>query len=172
MRLATLLARDAMRPVINWQVFHVVEVNITARPHAPEGNFQVRILSALDGIEQVKAEVAPLLREEPTDVAMRLVEGDAVAVDGVKLSPARLLERLNELGGANGIGPNLYATMGEPIGQGKAGFAFSDALKNVGGTTVTPDEAYRYGRGEPVPYMGGTVQRRWPLPRPHEPARQ
>ena len=36
-------------------------------------------------------------------------------------------------GGANGIGPNLYATMGEPIGQGKAGFAFSDALKNVGG---------------------------------------
>ena len=37
-------------------------------------------------------------------------------------------------GGANGIGPNLYGTMGEPIGQGKAGFGFSDALKNVGGT--------------------------------------
>lgn len=36
-------------------------------------------------------------------------------------------------GGANGIGPNLYATLGEPIGQGKAGFAFSDALKAVGG---------------------------------------
>jgi cytochrome c len=36
-------------------------------------------------------------------------------------------------GGANGLGPNLYATMGEPIGQGKAGFAFSDALKGVGG---------------------------------------
>lgn len=37
-------------------------------------------------------------------------------------------------GGANGIGPNLYGTMGEAIGQGKGGFAFSDALKNVGGT--------------------------------------
>ncbi|WP_260580592.1 c-type cytochrome [Sphingopyxis sp. PET50] len=37
-------------------------------------------------------------------------------------------------GGANGIGPNLYGTMGEPIGQGKGGFPFSDALKNVGGT--------------------------------------
>ncbi|MBX3565687.1 MAG: c-type cytochrome [Sphingomonas sp.] len=37
-------------------------------------------------------------------------------------------------GGATGIGPNLYATMGEPIGQGKGGFAFSDALKAVGGT--------------------------------------
>lgn len=36
-------------------------------------------------------------------------------------------------GGANGIGPNLYATLGEGIGQGKGGFAFSDALKGVGG---------------------------------------
>lgn len=38
-----------------------------------------------------------------------------------------------EQGGANGIGPNLYGTLGEPIGQGKGGFAFSDALKAVGG---------------------------------------
>ncbi|MBB4837609.1 cytochrome c [Sphingomonas kyeonggiensis] len=37
-------------------------------------------------------------------------------------------------GGANGIGPNLYGTMGEAIAQGKAGFAFSDALKAVGGS--------------------------------------
>jgi cytochrome c len=36
-------------------------------------------------------------------------------------------------GGANGIGPNLWATVGEPIGQGKGGFAFSDALKSKGG---------------------------------------
>jgi cytochrome c len=35
-------------------------------------------------------------------------------------------------GGANGIGPNLYGTMGEGIGQGKGGYAFSDALKGVG----------------------------------------
>lgn len=37
-------------------------------------------------------------------------------------------------GGANGIGPNLYGTLGEGVGQGKGGFAFSDALKAVGGT--------------------------------------
>jgi len=37
-------------------------------------------------------------------------------------------------GGANGVGPNLYATMGEAIAQGKGGFAFSDALKSKGGT--------------------------------------
>ena len=36
-------------------------------------------------------------------------------------------------GGANGIGPNLWATLGEPVGQGKGGYAFSDALKSVGG---------------------------------------
>jgi cytochrome c len=36
-------------------------------------------------------------------------------------------------GGANGIGPNLYATVGEEIGHGKAGFAFSEALKGKGG---------------------------------------
>ena len=36
-------------------------------------------------------------------------------------------------GGANGIGPNLYATVGEAVATGKGGFAFSDALKAKGG---------------------------------------
>lgn len=36
-------------------------------------------------------------------------------------------------GGANGVGPNLYATVGEAIAQGKAGYDFSGALKAVGG---------------------------------------
>jgi len=37
-------------------------------------------------------------------------------------------------GGSNGIGPNLYGTLGEEIAVGKGGFPFSDALKKVGGT--------------------------------------
>jgi len=37
-------------------------------------------------------------------------------------------------GGPNGVGPNLYATVGEAIATGKGGFAFSDALKKVGGS--------------------------------------
>jgi cytochrome c len=37
-------------------------------------------------------------------------------------------------GGANQLGPNLWGVIGEPIAQGKGGFAFSDALKKVGGT--------------------------------------
>ncbi len=36
-------------------------------------------------------------------------------------------------GGANGIGPNLHGVVGEAIGQGAGGFAFSDALKSKGG---------------------------------------
>jgi cytochrome c len=36
-------------------------------------------------------------------------------------------------GGANGIGPNLWATVGKPL-AGHAGFAYSDALKSKGGT--------------------------------------
>jgi len=36
-------------------------------------------------------------------------------------------------GGASGLGPNLYATMGKPLAH-VAGFAYSDALKSKGGT--------------------------------------
>ena len=36
-------------------------------------------------------------------------------------------------GGANGIGPNLWGTMGAPVGH-VAGFAYSDALKSKGGS--------------------------------------
>lgn len=36
-------------------------------------------------------------------------------------------------GGANGIGPNLAGVFGEGIGQGRGGYAFSDALKTKGG---------------------------------------
>jgi cytochrome c len=37
-------------------------------------------------------------------------------------------------GGANGTGPNLWAVMGKPIGQGSPGFAYSPALAGKGGT--------------------------------------
>ena len=35
-------------------------------------------------------------------------------------------------GGPNGLGPNLWGVLGEPIGKGR-GFAFSDALSSKGG---------------------------------------
>ena len=49
----------------------------------------------------VSPEEAP---DSPTVVTIDFERGDAVAIDGVKLSPASLLTRLNELGRDNGIG--------------------------------------------------------------------
>jgi argininosuccinate synthase len=42
--------------------------------------------------------------DQPTIVEVAFEKGDAVAIDGEALSPAALVTRLNELGGANGIG--------------------------------------------------------------------
>ena len=49
----------------------------------------------------VSPETAP---DEPTYVDLEFVKGDVVAINGEKLSPATILENLNKLGGANGIG--------------------------------------------------------------------
>ncbi|MBT3358293.1 MAG: argininosuccinate synthase [Rhodospirillales bacterium] len=49
----------------------------------------------------VSPEAAP---DKPTYVEIDFEQGDPVAIDGVKMSPATLLTKLNELGGANGIG--------------------------------------------------------------------
>ncbi len=49
----------------------------------------------------VSPEAAP---NEPTYVEIEFKQGDAVALDGKAMSPATLLETLNKIGGANGIG--------------------------------------------------------------------
>jgi argininosuccinate synthase len=49
--------------------------------------------------------VSPSLApDKPTYVEVGFERGDAVSVDGERLSPAALLRRLNDLAGANGIG--------------------------------------------------------------------
>ncbi|QEL23606.1 argininosuccinate synthase [Bosea sp. F3-2] len=49
----------------------------------------------------VSPEDAP---DKPTVITISFEKGDAVAIDGVKLSPATLLAKLNDLGRDNGIG--------------------------------------------------------------------
>ncbi len=49
----------------------------------------------------VSPEDAP---DKPTYIDIEFSQGDPVAIDGERLSPATLLTKLNELGGANGIG--------------------------------------------------------------------
>ena len=65
-------------------------------------------------------------------IAVRLGKAD-LAKGEASFKKCMACHTINQ-GGANGIGPNLYATMGEGIAQGKGGFAFSDALKGVGGS--------------------------------------
>ncbi len=49
----------------------------------------------------IDPETAP---DTPTVITVDFEKGDATAIDGVKMSPATLLAKLNELGRANGIG--------------------------------------------------------------------
>lgn len=49
----------------------------------------------------VSPEQAP---DEPTYIEIEFEKGNPVAIDGLKMSPATLLTKLNELGGKNGIG--------------------------------------------------------------------
>ena len=52
-------------------------------------------------LRTVSPERAP---DTPTFVDIEFEKGDAVALDGRRLSPAELLEALNKVGGANGVG--------------------------------------------------------------------
>ncbi len=49
----------------------------------------------------VSPEQAP---DQPTYVEIEFEKGDAVSIDGERLSPAQVMLKLNQLGGANGIG--------------------------------------------------------------------
>lgn len=49
----------------------------------------------------ISPEAAP---DKPTEITIDFVSGDPVAINGVAMSPATLLTRLNELGKENGIG--------------------------------------------------------------------
>ncbi|MEN2711018.1 c-type cytochrome [Sphingomonas sp. NPDC092331] len=82
----------------------------------------------IEGVEEAGDSGAAAV--EP--IAVRLAKAD-VAKGEASFKKCMACHTINQ-GGANGIGPNLYGTMGEGIAQGKAGFAFSDALKAVGGS--------------------------------------
>ncbi len=82
----------------------------------------------IEGVEEA-GEGGGAAAAEP--IAVRLAKAD-VAKGEASFKKCTACHTINS-GGPNGIGPNLYGTMGEAIAQGKGGFAFSDALKAVGG---------------------------------------
>ncbi|MGN6498745.1 MAG: c-type cytochrome [Tsuneonella sp.] len=66
-------------------------------------------------------------------LAERLATGDAAAGEKAAQGRCGTCHNFKEGEGAK-TGPDLYGTVGEPIGRGKAGFAFSSALSGKGGT--------------------------------------
>ena len=65
------------------------------------------------------------------DLATLLAAGDVAA--GEKLFAKCMACHTVAQGGANGIGPNLFGVLGQPIGSHVAGFAYSGALSGHGG---------------------------------------
>ncbi len=80
----------------------------------------------------VNPEDAP---DTPQDVEIGFERGDAVSIDGVAMSPADLLAKLNELGGAHGIG-RLDLVEGRFVGMKSRGI-----YETPGGTILL--EAHR-----------------------------
>jgi cytochrome c len=95
------------------------EANKAHRPHT--------MGYAIEGVEQEGEGAAAAVPLPTLLAAADPAKGEAL------FAKCKACHTINQ-GGANGIGPNLYGTVGEPIGKGKAGYAFSSDLANHGGT--------------------------------------
>ena len=91
----------------------------------PETHRPEQLGYVIEGVEEEGGEEGP-------DLATLLASGDAAAGANIfaKCTACHTIEQ----GGANGIGPNLWAVLGEGIAEGRGGFAFSSDLANHGGS--------------------------------------
>jgi len=121
---------DRFNTIAGWALFAgIVGLGLTTvsshyfsadKPHRPE-----TMGYAIEGVEQEGEAGA-----EPP-IATLLASADP-AKGQATFAKCASCHTINQ-GGANGIGPNLHGVVGEAIGKGVGGFAFSDALKKVGG---------------------------------------
>jgi cytochrome c len=120
---------DRFNTIAGWLLFSgIVALGLNAvservfeanKPERPE-----KMGYPIQGVVEEGAEAGP-------DLGTLLAAADPAAGEKV-FAKCSSCHTANQ-GGANGIGPNLYGTVGEPIGKGKAGFAFSGALSGHGG---------------------------------------
>jgi len=84
LRSSALLLREALRPFLDWYVFHIVEDSVANNALPPKGpptsEFTVRILALEDGVEQVIAALAEIGPFPNVKVVERLNAGGAVAI--------------------------------------------------------------------------------------------
>ncbi|SNB67042.1 cytochrome c [Arboricoccus pini] len=102
-----------------------VLAGIIYSPHKPEHNaYQVDVsVLAAGGGESAAQSLVP--------IAQRLAAADAGK--GAATAKVCLSCHTFDEGAPNKIGPNLYDTVGEEIGKGKASYPFSPALSGHGG---------------------------------------
>ncbi len=99
--------------------------------------------------------------DTPTSVVVSFKNGDPVAVDGVSLSPANLLAKLNELGGRNGIGrvdivENRYVGMkSRGVYETPGGTIMKVAHRAI--EQITMDREVMHLRDELMPRYAGMV---------------
>lgn len=83
----------------------------------------------VEGVEEVAGAEGGASAQVPIATLMQTADAAKGAEVFKKCASCHTINQ----GGANGIGPNLYGTLGEEIGKGKNGFAFSTALSGKGG---------------------------------------
>lgn len=95
---------------------------------------------------------APAEVEQPIGTMMAAADASHGAEVFKKCSACHTVAQ----GGANGIGPNLWATVGEAIAEGKGGYPFSDALKTAGAGKKWDFEQLNTWLTNPRGYANGT----------------
>lgn len=97
---------------------HIFDAN---KPHRPE-----TMGYAIEGVVEEGAGGEAAVPLPTLLAAADPAKGEAV------FAKCKACHTINQ-GGANGIGPNLYGVMGQPIGKHVAGFAYSGDLASKGG---------------------------------------
>ena len=122
---------DRFNTIAGWTLFGgIVALGLTSvsrhyfeadKEHRPE-----KMGYAIEGVE-VEGEAGPAAVPLPV-----LLAAATPAAGEALFAKCKACHTVDQ-GGANGIGPNLYGTVGEAIGKGKAGYAFSGDLSGHGG---------------------------------------
>jgi cytochrome c len=120
---------DRFNTVAGWLLFSgIVALSLNAVSerffHADKPERPEKMGYAIEGVVETGGDTGP-------DLGTLLASADPAAGEKIfaKCSSCHTAAQ----GGPNGIGPDLWGTVGEPIGMGKAGYAFSGALSGHGG---------------------------------------
>jgi cytochrome c len=110
-----------------------------------------KVAIAIETPQEAPAGGAPAAPETP--IAVLLAKADPARGEAaVKKEGCVACHTFND-GGKNGIGPNLYGVVGEPIGKGKD-FTFSNALASKGGNWTF--DALNHWLTKPAAFAQGT----------------